>query len=149
MKKKCPTCSKVRDSKFFGRNKFRSDGLQSQCKDCKRKTQKNWYEKNKQDHMKRVRLRNKRVREEVAYAIYEYLSKNPCVDCGESDPIVLEFDHVTGEKSFSIGEYARKAYSIKKVFSEISKCVVRCSNCHRKRTAQQFGYRRFLFASIA
>lgn len=115
----------------------------------KKQTQKAWYEANKQYHVKRVRLRTNKVREEIARAIYDYLSKNPCVDCGESDPIVLEFDHVKGEKTFSIGGYAKKAYSLKKVFDEISKCVVRCSNCHRRRITRQFGYRRFLFASIA
>jgi hypothetical protein len=71
---------------------------------------------------------------------YNYLTAHPCVDCGESDPIVLEFDH---------RDPSKKRASISKLIShvtwaalqrEIAQCDVRCANCHRRRTAEQFGW---------
>jgi hypothetical protein len=35
--------------------------------------------------------------------LLQYFRTHPCVDCGERDPVVLEFDHL-GEKSFNIGQ---------------------------------------------
>ncbi len=75
--------------------------------------------------------------------ISEYLSVHPCVDCGEDDPIVLEFDHVMGIKSFSICVGKRHQYPVARLLEEIAKCEVRCANCHKRRTAQQFDWRKF------
>ena len=55
-----------------------------------------------------------------------------CVDCGEKDHIVLEFDHVRGEKVGSIANMAA-SYSISSLKKEMRKCEVRCANCHRRR----------------
>lgn len=58
-----------------------------------------------------------------------------CVDCDETDPVVLDFDHVRGEKLFTIGE--RKDGSRARLLAEIAKCEVRCANCHRRRTDER------------
>jgi len=81
-------------------------------------------------------------REENKRKAYEYLSNNPCVDCGESDPIVLEFDHIDpSTKSFKISRrISGSTTSWKRIYEEILKCEIRCANCHRRRTAQQFNY---------
>ena len=60
-----------------------------------------------------------------------------CIDCGESDPIVLDFDHQL-DKKFCISRY--RGHGIKALEGEIAKCVVRCSNCHRRKTAKDFGW---------
>jgi hypothetical protein len=66
------------------------------------------------------------------------LATHPCVDCGESDPVVLEFDHRDpAAKSFSIGDALGKTWQWEKIAAEIAKCDVRCANCHRRRTARQ------------
>src|SRR5205807_7072951 len=53
-----------------------------------------------------------------------------CVDCGERDPVVLDFHHLHG-KTFNIN----RAYqcSIKRILEELAKCVLLCANCHRRR----------------
>lgn len=60
-----------------------------------------------------------------------------CVDCGESDPVVLDFDHVKGEKRRAIADMVSNYYSIKTIKDEIRKCEIRCANCHRKKTHER------------
>lgn len=72
--------------------------------------------------------------------VIEYLREHPCVDCGETDIVVLEFDHVRGEKRFCISEMMAYSYPWSSVLAEIEKCEVRCANCHRRRTAYEHGY---------
>jgi hypothetical protein len=70
--------------------------------------------------------------------ITEFLKTHPCVDCGETDILVLEFDHVRGKKTGNVSAMVNSAFSLEAVRREVSKCEVRCANCHRRRTAEQF-----------
>ena len=72
--------------------------------------------------------------------VREFLEANPCIDCFESDYVVLEFDHVKGHKIDIICNMIRKGVSLLKLKNEIAKCVVRCANCHRRKTATQLGW---------
>src|SRR3984893_16841806 len=71
--------------------------------------------------------------------LFRYFAAHPCVDCGENDPIVLEFDHLDGAtKSFDIGAgLTYRAWD--SILAEIDKCEDVCANCHRRRTAQRRG----------
>jgi hypothetical protein len=73
--------------------------------------------------------------------VFAYLAHNPCVDCGERDPVLLEFDHRDDvEKVSSISDMIRGGHwSWAKVYREIQKCDVRCVGCHRRRTVGQRG----------
>ncbi len=56
----------------------------------------------------------------------------PCVDCGETfSPERMHFDHVRGEKLFSLARF--RLYSRDKIKAEIAKCEIRCTSCHTKR----------------
>jgi hypothetical protein len=68
--------------------------------------------------------------------VYDYLRDHPCVDCGEADPLLLEFDHV-GDKRGGVMDLAWGEYSIESIEAEIAKCEVRCCNCHRRKTAER------------
>jgi hypothetical protein len=70
----------------------------------------------------------------------EYLKAHPCVDCGETNPVVLEFDHVRGKKEFNISKASAKNIGICRLQGEVAKCDVRCANCHRKKTYIHAGY---------
>lgn len=79
------------------------------------------------------------IREEVSEFICEYLSKNPCILCGETDIRVLEFDHITPEdKKFNIGDRSSRSYDT--VLLEMRKCRVLCANCHRRHTSITQGH---------
>ena len=78
------------------------------------------------------RAREKKVQAQLA----KYKAEKGCIDCGEKDPVVLDFDHVRGEKIFSMSRGAYKA-SQERIEAEMEKCDVRCANCHRKRHAKE------------
>ena len=89
----------------------------------------------------------KRVREQNKYILWEFLATHACVDCGEDDPMVLDFDHVRGEKAFPISRACR--YTRQAVLDEIAKCEIRCSNCHRRKTAKEsFPHKAEFFTSL-
>ena len=66
-----------------------------------------------------------------------------CVDCGfDLHPAALDFDHVHEKKTTVAGG---RLYSMgwRNLLAEIEKCEVRCANCHRVRTSQnwlEFGH---------
>lgn len=78
--------------------------------------------------------------------LWDLLCRSSCSDCGESDPVVLEFDHLPGvEKKFQIGSAViSSTRSWKLIQLEIDKCEIVCSNCHKKRTAKRSGWRKLL-----
>lgn len=138
--KKCTLCKAVKPlDDFHWKNK--SKGVKnSQCKTCKINYAKTHYKINKEKYVASAVRCNKRNKDEVRLFLVEYLKAHPCVDCGENDIIVLEADHIDPKtKLFNIGEAIRKSYSVKKVKQELDKCEIRCANCHRRKTARQFG----------
>lgn len=73
-----------------------------------------------------------------------YLSTHPCVDCGETDSIVLQFDHT--DPSLKTDRVANMVFnsSLATLQSEIDKCEVRCANCHSRKTARDRKYYRHM-----
>jgi hypothetical protein len=67
--------------------------------------------------------------------VFNYLQEHPCVDCGLSDPIVMEFDHVRGRKIKEVSQLVQDGVRLERLSDEIAKCDVRCANCHRRKTA--------------
>jgi hypothetical protein len=98
------------------------------------------YEKNKTA----ILAKNEVKRAEKRKIILDHLLAHPCVDCGEADPLVLDFDHRDPEdKSFSVGNGVSNGIVEATLRLEISKCDVRCANCHRRRTAKQFNWHKY------
>lgn len=70
--------------------------------------------------------------------VWNYLLEHPCVDCGEKDIRVLEFDHRDpAEKTANISRLVSDGFGSARLEEEINKCDVRCGNCHRRRTKEQ------------
>jgi hypothetical protein len=76
--------------------------------------------------------------------VFKYYLQHPCIDCGEKDPFVLQLDHVTGDKHKDVSKMVSGRTTVKTLEKEIKKCVVRCANCHSKKTARdQKWYKEF------
>lgn len=76
--------------------------------------------------------RTKRARVEIE----KILSSSICQDCKIDNWIVLEFDHVRGEKEFNISE-VRNMWWCAEIANEIEKCDIVCKNCHTIRTYER------------
>lgn len=85
----------------------------------------------------------KKSKENSQRRLFEYLLDHPCVDCGEPDPMVLEFDHLRDKvANVSYMVAVKKPWNV--ILAEIAKCEVRCANCHRRRTLERCGAFRYL-----
>jgi hypothetical protein len=88
-------------------------------------------------YIEQARIQKERLLLTRTQYLLEYFRGHPCLDCGEHDPVVLEFDHLR-DKLFSIGqELSRRSWP--SILAEIEKCQVVCANCHRRRTARRRG----------
>lgn len=90
------------------------------------------------EHQQRSEESRIRRRDSNRTRLVEYLLAHPCVDCGELDPVVLDFDHVRGIKKKAISQLLSSTWL--KIEEEIRKCEVRCANCHRRKTHIQFNW---------
>lgn len=140
-KKICSKCKEEKELCEFNKNKTRKDGLQTFCKICGQKHSKNYYENNNDKMKTQIHEARKKRKEVIIKYVYDYLINHPCIDCGETNPLVLEFDHRDGvDKICNITELVANGNNIDKINEEIKKCDVRCANCHRIRTAYQLNY---------
>ena len=89
------------------------------------------YASNKKIYKERAKKRNQLQRKKNREYTNSVKENSQCVDCGESNPIVLDFDHVRGLKVDNIADMVGRPCSINKIEEEIKKCEIRCANCHR------------------
>ncbi len=135
---KCPKC---KDDKVRGEFGICNGQRNTWCKNCCAAAVRHCYANNilyresqKAAHDRRA-LRNHRY-------LYAYLRSHPCVDCGETDPLILQFDHVI-ERTKKNDVTGHILNCIARMQEEIDLCVVRCCNCHAKKTAKVFNTIRF------
>lgn len=140
--KLCNKCGIWKDESEFAW-KLKAKGTRNtQCKECHKEYSKGHYDNKKQYYVDKARVSNA-----IAYArnkefVNNYLIENPCVDCGETDIEVLQFDHkeMVGSKGKRIFNYIKG--SLEKLKEEIAKCEPRCGNCHIRKTRKQMGWYR-------
>ncbi len=135
MKRICRFCRQEKDTEYDFSWKVKSRGIRNtRCKSCQSQMSKNHYENNKQAYS--TRARGSVVIAENRKRLIEYLSGHGCIDCGQTDVRVLDFDHVRGEKSEHVVRMVGVGYSWASVELEIAKCEVRCANCYRLKTGE-------------
>ena len=112
------------------------------CLDCQRELSHDWYVRTCSPNAERHLGYATRLGRQKVLRVDEYLGTHPCVDCGEDNVIVLEFDHVRGRKEADVSTLTRAGADWPVIEAEIAKCDVRCANCHRRRTVERInGYR--------
>lgn len=136
----CAICRLEKDLSSYGYKSRKRGTFSSYCRECNRGYQRKHYKENRADYRDKHNKRRVRVMGEYRLLIKEYLDKHPCVDCGEKDHLVLEFDHIRGQKRAEVSTLVHDTLSWEKISEEISKCEVRCANCHKRRTAKQLGW---------
>mgnify|MGYP003660275711 FL=1 len=148
MLKRCATCKEDKPRKEFYINRAKPDGRQYSCKACQKKYHNDtWYESHRQHRIQQVKERKARVTRENYKKIFMEYFIHGCVDCGNNDYRVLEFDHVKGVKkrqnkrrTEGVGALVRAGYKWDTIQTEINKCKIRCRNCHQIKTHKQFNY---------
>lgn len=126
----CGHCKKDLPDTSFPPSALRSAKKWCMCNPCR-----NAYYQRRRDeappgwstrHLKAQRLKRSEW-------IAKYKSDQGCVTCGERHPAALDFHHRDPKtKTIHIRALIDHAAKISRIETEIAKCDVLCSNCHRK-----------------
>jgi hypothetical protein len=135
----CNKCKLPKSINEFGFNKRKKDGRQPYCLECARIRDKEYYATS---IYRRQQIATSRVavRDRNRNYILSYLLDHPCVDCGEFDPLLLDFDHTMGKKEINIATAVINSWALDSLQEEIKKCEIRCVRCHRIKTAKEQGW---------
>lgn len=137
---RCSACREYKELVAFAFSDMRSGKRQYICRVCHAAYRHAHYIANKVDYVRRAVRQIKRRRDENRRQVFQYLVDHSCIDCGESDVLVLEFDHRDPSEKWKPVALLAVSKRWPKVLQEIEKCDVRCVNCHRRRTAKQFDW---------
>jgi hypothetical protein len=110
----------------------------ARCRSCCRLVSQQHYVNNKPAYLHRNQRNNPLQREANRIFVTQFLSEHPCVKCGTSNPVVLEFNHVNpATKTANICDMIHFRVSPDRIKLEIAKCEVLCANCHQRHTTSQ------------
>lgn len=134
----CRVCGETKPLVDFPFRSIERQTRQWICLPCQREYTNGWYAQNRAGQIANARIHRDETARRNRAQIRSYLRDHSCVDCGESDPDVLDFDHLR-DKRANVSTLVHNGVSWQLVQAEIEKCEVRCANCHRRRTAQVIG----------
>lgn len=100
----------------------RGTGHQAWCKRCFRA----YFQERGDLHRRQSNAALEARRERAQRYVLGVLAERACADCGEADPVVLEFDHV-GPKTGEIAQLVRDGVPIARLRDEITRCEVVCA----------------------
>ena len=140
----CSACKIEKDLEDFAWKNKDLGTKNTTCKPCQSVYARFHYKSNSQRYKDRAKQNRPVYVNRNKNYIIDFLSENPCVDCGETDIEVLQFDHIEmiGEKGKRVPSFI--GYSLETLKAQIDLCEVRCGNCHIRRTRQQMGWFRVM-----
>src|SRR5690348_2736217 len=88
-----------------------------------------FYARHKDRVIKSVKQNKLRLKQKMT----DFKRGKKCLFCSENESVCLDFHHLPGtEKKFNLGCAPDQGISWEKILLEIEKCILICSNCHRK-----------------
>lgn len=103
-------------------------------KEKQREYSRKHYEANRAKRIAASTITKKRLRAEFN----AFKARLSCVKCGESHPATLDFHHVIKDPSNpKISDLTRKGSYSLAIEEIMNKCIVLCSNCHRKHHSEE------------
>jgi len=130
MFKICSMCEQAKHISEY--NLRRGNQPQGYCKECNKSYKKDMYKSNPLERI-RLKVSNRTIKMDKR-SITSRAKDKPCADCNRRFPShAMDFDHVRGEKSFTIS-HGIKNKTVEEILAEIEKCDVVCATCHRMRT---------------
>jgi aromatic ring-opening dioxygenase LigB subunit len=127
--KKCSQCKKEKSVEEFSWKNKKKNRRSPNCKECHAHNRKQHYENNKEKIKSQVNKRKYGYRDWFK----NLKSTLSCVVCGESESCCLDFHHTDPtKKEKAVSQMTSLGLSKENILKEIDKCVVVCSNCHRK-----------------
>lgn len=130
MTKYCKVCDEVKPQSEFNKNKVKSDGLQTRCRECQKAQNNSGYITN-ENRRNSIKARNTEVKDYNRKLMRRFKAFLGCLICREKEPVALDLHH-TDPSGKDANPSSLLTYSTNTLKAEIRKCVVLCSNCHRK-----------------
>jgi hypothetical protein len=126
MGKCCGKCKQIKPLTEFSKSKAKFDGHNCWCKSCMRTYTRRHYKENRATYIRK----NKDHRKVAQQRLWEIKKSSKCCLCGENHPAVLDFHHLDAStKEVNIADCY---WGLPRLLKEIQKCIIVCSNCHRK-----------------
>ena len=114
--RQCSSCGDHLPLEAFNRHR---DGHQWWCRECFRA----YFRARGDRHRKQSRAAQERRLASRRSYVFAYLDSHPCVDCGEDDLRVLDFDHVEPRVSY-VADLVRRCASQEELAAEVARCEV-------------------------
>lgn len=127
MEKQCTRCLTLKSLDDFHNCFHHKDGKTTICKSCVIEQAKQYYKHNKSKTIERANAAIVKLRNIVNIIKESY----GCCFCGEKHPVCLDFHHPNLDKDDNVAQCVMTKNKVK-IINEINKCIVICSNCHRK-----------------
>lgn len=125
---KCAKCKIDKSESEFSWRNIANGLRQKVCRECKTQYNKDHYIHRKEYYNEKRKRNSKKNRN----WLNEYKLDKECVKCGNNHPAVLDFHHRDSDtKEFAISNMTIRGFGKQRVLSEIDKCDILCSNCHR------------------
>jgi len=99
--RRCGRCGQLKPLSAFAWRRRARLQRDNYCRPCRADYKREHYLANRERYIAAATRRKAALIAERMMFLIEFFRRSPCVDCGETDPLVLEFDHLGPSSSTS------------------------------------------------